>query len=214
MGIEFFLDITTSFLLMLYRCRSGSNQLLDSELQIKLFFNRILIGFTINVSTFIVICLLNKDEVLEGIWSNVMFGVIIIQILVMYVTDLCVAYTVRHQISGSVIYIMELIANYRLCDVIFDILILIYTLVLSRWQLTVLVISVLIFSLLDVTLNLILYVKTLLRIHRIERGENTIATNIFYTACICPMRTVIGLCCGCYKIHNRYDEIWNTNVHE
>lgn len=207
MAIEFFLDITTSFLLILYRCKSGSNQLLDSELQIKLFFNRILIGFTINISTFIVICLLNKDKVLEGIWSNVIFGLIIIQILVMYVTDLCVAYTVRHQISGSVIYIMELIANYRLCDVMFDFLILTYTLVLSRWQLTVLTISVLTLSLLDVTLNLVLYVKTLLRIYRIERGENTVITNIFHTACICPIRTVIGLCCGCYKIHNIYDEI-------
>lgn len=207
MAIEFFLDITTSCLLILYRCRACSNQLLDSELQIKLFFNRILIGFTINVSTFIVICLLNKDKILEGIWSNVMFGIIIIHILVMYVTDLCVAYTVRHQISGSVIYIMELIAHYRLCDVMFDFLILIYTLVLSKWRLTVLTISVLTLCLLDVTFNVVLYVKTLLRIHRIERGENTLVTNIFHTACICPIRTVIGLCCGCYKIHNRYDEI-------
>lgn len=192
MGYEFYVDVTSSFLLMSCLWK-GKTEDLVIIWKNKIYFIRVFLGFICNMTYFVVVCVVNKDMFIEGPAAKGLFGIIIIHVAIMYSTELCVVCATSGRTICKTKYFLELSAHYKVNDIIYDIMLIFYSIVISDWLLTYFTLGVTIILCVDILLNLIVYIKACCDVYQTDEEASMPLT---VAATWCPMCTIIELCCG------------------
>ncbi len=189
MDYEFYVDITSSILLMSCLWK-GKTEDLVRIWKNKIYFIRVLLGFICNMTCFVVVCVVNKDMYIEGPAAKGLFGIIIIHVVIMYATELCVVCAPCDHTVYRTKYFLELSAHYKVNDIIFDIILIFYSIVISDWLLTYATLVVTVILCMDILLNLILYIKACCDVYQTEEEASMPLT---VAATCCPMCIIIEL---------------------
>ena len=171
MNFQFYLDLTYSVLLKFQKGDVPP----DEYWQIKIHFIRVTLGCIFNIATLIVICVLNRTNYVNSSSAVVLFTFLIIHLVWMYTTSFCVGVAANKDIFT--IYIFH--ANYKLLDMLFDLYIIVYSLVLKDWQMTDIIITVTVIFCTDILYNLVLYIIAIRIIYKDEKRSiiKTIASS-------------------------------------
>lgn len=111
----------------------------------------------------------------------------------MYATELCVVCAPCDHTVYRTKYFLELSAHYKVNDIIFDIILIFYSIVISDWLLTYATLVVTVILCMDILLNLILYIKACCDVYQTEEEASMPLT---VAATCCPMCTIIELWWG------------------
>ena len=167
MDYEFYMDIISSFLLTSCLCKGKTEDLIIIWKN-KIYFIRVLLGFICNMTCFVVVCVVNKDMLIEGPAAKGMFGIIIIYVVIMYATELCMVCATCGRTGDKTKHFLELSAHYKVNDIIFDIMLIFYSAVISNWFLTYFTLVVTVILCMDILLNLIICIEACCDLYQTE----------------------------------------------
>ena len=164
MTFDFYLDITCSFILKVFEnvCCHDKEQPREKQNKFKaiVLIIRILFGFLTNIAVFISICILNRYTFIDGATAIGLFCVIVLHIIILYGTVtvfLLCSYTPETTVEfdedrdGPMT-----MAAYRFNEIVFDLLVLFYSLVLSEWEMTEFAKATTVLSSLDIVVNCVI----------------------------------------------------------
>ena len=167
MDYEFYMDIISSFLLTSYLYKGKTEDLIIIWKN-KIYFMRVLLGFICNMTCFVVVCVVNKDMLIEGPVAKGMFGIIIIHVVIMYATELCMVCATCGRTDDKTKHFLELSAHYKVNDIIFDIMLIFYSIVTSDWFQQYFTLVVTVILCIDILLNLIFCIKACWDLYQTE----------------------------------------------
>lgn len=163
MTFDFYLDITCSFILQVFENVVCHDKEQSREKQNKskviVLIIRILFGFLTNIAVFISICVINRDTFIDGATAIGLFCVIILHTIILYgtvtVSLLCSNTPGTGEFDEDRDGPMTM-AAYRFHEIVFDLLVLFYSLVLSEWEMTEFATATTVLSCLDIVVNCVI----------------------------------------------------------
>lgn len=167
MDYEFYMDIISSFLLTSYLYKGKTEDLIIIWKN-KIYFMRVLLGFICNMTCFVVVCVVNEDMLIEGPAAKGMLGIIIIHVVIMYATELCMVCATCGRTDDKTKHFLELSAHYKVNDIIFDIMLIFYSIVTSDWFQQYFTLVVTVILCIDILLNLIFCIKACWDLYQTE----------------------------------------------
>ena len=164
MSFDFYLDITCSFILQVFEnvCCHDKEQSREKQIKFKVrvLIIRILFGFLTNIAVFISICVINRDTFIDNPTALGLFCIIILHIVILYGTVtvylLCSSSPETTEEFDEDIYGPRTMTAYRFHEIIFDLLVLFYSLVLSEWEMTEFATATTVLSCLDIVVNCVI----------------------------------------------------------
>ena len=165
MTFDFYLDITCSFILQVFEnvCCHDKEQSREKQIKFKVrdLIIRILFGFLTNIAVFISICVMNMETFIDGPTALGLFCVIILHTIILYGT--VTVYLLCSYTPGTETLEFDedrdgptTMAAYRFHEIIFDLLVLFYSLVLSEWEMTEFATATTVLSSLDIVVNCVI----------------------------------------------------------
>lgn len=163
MTVDFYLDITCSFILNVFEnvfcCGDDKSREKQNKSKVIILIIRILFGFLTNISVFICICVINRDTFIDGATAIGLFCVIIVHTIILYGT--VTAYLIYSHAPETGDFDEDrdgptTMASYRFNEIIFDLLVLFYGLVLSDWEMTEFATATTVLSSLDIAVNCVI----------------------------------------------------------
>lgn len=172
---DFYLDILCSFLINTYEtfssgCRGKKKKKYKktedktNELKVKILLCRVGIGYLINIGGFIIVCFTNRDTEDEGDIAFFLFCFIVIYTVCFYafitfllVYRICMFSSRKELLSDSRFECFMMI--YRCLEIIFDLVVLLYSLILSEWEMTEFTIATTALSVSDIVVNVLIVLK-------------------------------------------------------
>jgi hypothetical protein len=165
MTFDFYLDITCSFILQVFEnvCCHDEEQSREKQIKFKVrvLIIRILFGFLTNIAVFISICVMNMETFIDGPTALGLFCVIILHTIILYGT--VTVYLLCSYTPGTEALEFDedrdgptTMAAYRFHEIIFDLLVLFYSLVLSEWEMTEFATATTVLSCLDIVVNCVI----------------------------------------------------------
>lgn len=195
---DFYLDILCTFFLNIYEtfASGGKSSEKDNEekLKVKILLCRVGIGYIINVGGFLVVCFTNRDTNDEGDISFFLFCFIVMYTLCFYafITFMLVYKILVISSSDDLsldIRFERFMMIYRCLEVIFDITVLLYSLILSGWEMTEFTIATTVLSLSDILVNCLMIVKNCCDCKKEERSS-TIEENEDKKSQVCKYKLI------------------------
>ncbi|CAC5373917.1 PARP10_14_15 [Mytilus coruscus] len=172
---DFYLDILCSFLINTYEtfssgCRGKKKKKYKktedktNELKVKILLSRVGIGYLINIGGFIIVCFTNRDTEDEGDIAFFLFCFIVIYTVCFYafitfllVYRICMFSSRKELLSDSRFERFMMI--YRCLEILFDLVVLLYSLILSEWEMTEFNIATTALSVSDIVVNVLIVLK-------------------------------------------------------
>ncbi|CAG2228970.1 unnamed protein product [Mytilus edulis] len=166
----FYLDIVSTFLLNMYEiCHSSKVGITDEQkkdrrhkIETKLLFVRIAVGFSVNIVGFILVCALNRDTYISGSTATGLFSTIIVYTILLYtLVTLFLLWSLYYKHDEFTLTSQKnnLMTAYRVFEIVFDIFILFYSLVVSKWEVTDFTTATTVIACFDIILNISLCYK-------------------------------------------------------
>jgi hypothetical protein len=185
------------------------------KFKVRVLAIRILFGFLTNIAVFISICVINRDTFIDNPTALGLFCIIILHIVILYGTVtvylLCSSSPETTEEFDEDIYGPRTMTAYRFHEIIFDLLVLFYSLVLSEWEMTEFATATTVLSCLDIVVNCVILGRNWHDVCKYNRSERrcleiiNICTDcapagvlwvIFLPCCLC------SLCCLLCEDHN------------
>lgn len=194
MHFEFFADMTSSVLLMLFS--RFSNKESDIGRKSKTYFVRIILGLIMSIAAFTAVCLIYKETFINYKAAIGLFSMIIIHLVWITLSELitnCVDWDIDIEDDNINKYIILSAAN-KLRDIVFDIYLLFYSLILSEWEMTYFSITIIVLFVSDILCNFTLILITVYMKFegRDEEEENKLFLLAFFF--FCPIFTPLYSC--------------------
>jgi hypothetical protein len=130
------------------------------KFKVRVLAIRILFGFLTNIAVFISICVINRDTFIDNPTALGLFCIIILHIVILYGTVtvylLCSSSPETTEEFDEDIYGPRTMTAYRFHEIIFDLLVLFYSLVLSEWEMTEFATATTVLSCLDIVVNCVI----------------------------------------------------------
>ena len=111
----------------------------EERLKVKIFLCRVGLGYLLNIVGFLIVCFTNRDTENEEDYAFFLFCIIVIFAVCLYafitfilVYNVCTS--TKEEMSEAVLdsYMM----TYRILEIVFDVLVLVYSFIFSEWELT------------------------------------------------------------------------------
>lgn len=192
MYFEVYLDFISTASFFIFTSRSHSS---NDFLRTKIYIVRVIFGIIVNTASLVIICIIHKTMLPSGTPHIILYTVIIFHLMWMFMTELFVSYSICCRTVGNMMYLLLIGANYRLLDIVFDLYLVLYSIMLSDWKMTELSITIITFFCIDIFLNFALYAITLRKIKQIDE-LNSMNFVEMTTTTLCPWTIIFSLCCG------------------
>lgn len=175
MTIDFYLDFACTFVLNCYETLSwcGQNkketdQATRNIWKKRILFGRVTLGLIFNITSFMVVCVVNKEVFIVGAAACVFFTFIVVFIAIYIAVEVVVL--IQHEDGiNSKDEFLKWMAFYRTYEIEFDILVLIYNLIISDWKMSTFTLLATLLACGDILLNICFLLKSIF--HNAENKE-------------------------------------------